>query len=926
MSCNDTLNGVAAWRARYRRACLPTLILAALAGSAHGATALPSAVSPAATGASPDDVSFDADFFPSGAAPKVDLSRFSRGNVVLPGTYRVDVTFNGTWQARTDIVMRSVGDDANAVPCLEMATLAQWGVDFAAVAASRGDAGPKLPPAGSSCGDLADVVPGATTRFDAGEQVLAIEVPQVFTRRSARGAVDPAQWDRGIEAGVFNYTSNVYRSGSGGRQDTSAYVGVDASMNEGPWQLRHQGALSWNTRVGRHYQSNATYLQHDVPALRAQFTAGDTYTPGALFDSTRLRGLGIGSDERMQPLSQQGFAPVVRGVAESNAHVIVRQRGYIVSDTTVAPGPFTIDDLFATGYGGDLDVEVIEADGRRRTFVVPFSTVAQLLRPGQSRWTAHAGRTQELNLRRQPWLAQGTYQRGLSNSVTVYTGGVLADDYLAVLAGSAFNTGYGAVSVDATQARLRMPGQPTMQGQSLRLGYNRNFSATGTNLALAAYRYSTSGYVGLSDALALRDLAARGLDGQALARERSRLTVNINQALGDGRGQFFVTGAARGYWQRPGRQVDFSAGYSNRYRQLSYSFSAQRTRDTGGFTTGGGFGPGVGQPGPVPPDSIPARRDTRVFLSFSLPLGQGGQVPLLTGLVNRQRGGPGSEQVTVSGLAGPDNRYAYGGTVGRGVNGSTLDVNGQYAGTRGTVMAGYGQGTGFRQASAGASGAIVVHGGGLSLSPPTGDTIGLVYAPDAGGARVDNGRGIRVDDRGYAVVPFLQPYQLNTVTLDPQGIDAGVELESTTRTTAPRAGTVVRLPYATSSGRALMVDTQRADGSPVPFGAEVLAADGTSVGVVGQASRLVLRGALASGELTVRWGDKPAEQCRVTLHVPEASTQRRGAVPILNAPCRQPAPASPASASASASASAVTERYPGIYGATSTKRTPGRST
>lgn len=48
----------------------------------------------------------------------------------------------------------------------------------------------------------------------------------------------------------------------------------------------------------------------------------------------------------MLPQSQQGYAPVVRGVADSNATVTVSQNGYTIYENHSGPGPFVIDDPF----------------------------------------------------------------------------------------------------------------------------------------------------------------------------------------------------------------------------------------------------------------------------------------------------------------------------------------------------------------------------------------------------------------------------------------------------------------------------------------------------------------------------------------------------------------------------------------------------
>ncbi len=83
----------------------------------------------------------------------------------------------------------------------------------------------------------------------------------------------------------------------------------------------------------------------------------------------------------MLPDSLRGYAPVVRGIANSNARVTVFQGKSQLYETTVAPGPFAIDDLFATNFSGDLTVVVTEADGSVSTFTVPFSAVPQSMRP-----------------------------------------------------------------------------------------------------------------------------------------------------------------------------------------------------------------------------------------------------------------------------------------------------------------------------------------------------------------------------------------------------------------------------------------------------------------------------------------------------------------------------------------------------------------
>ena len=120
---------------------------------------------------------------------------------------------------------------------------------------------------------------------------------------------------------------------------------------------------------------------------------GEGFTDGHFFSGPGFRGIQLSSDDRMLPDSQRGYAPVVRGVAKSNARVTVLQGKSTLYETTVAPGPFAINDLYATNYAGDLTVVVTEADGSVSTFTVPFAAVPESIRPGQSRYSAIVGRS-----------------------------------------------------------------------------------------------------------------------------------------------------------------------------------------------------------------------------------------------------------------------------------------------------------------------------------------------------------------------------------------------------------------------------------------------------------------------------------------------------------------------------------------------------
>lgn len=84
----------------------------------------------------------------------------------------------------------------------------------------------------------------------------------------------------------------------------------------------------------------------------------------------------------MLPNSQRGFAPTVRGIANSSAIVTIRQNGYVIYQSNVPAGAFEINDLYPSSNSGDLEVTIEESDGTQRRFIQPYSSLPMMQRPG----------------------------------------------------------------------------------------------------------------------------------------------------------------------------------------------------------------------------------------------------------------------------------------------------------------------------------------------------------------------------------------------------------------------------------------------------------------------------------------------------------------------------------------------------------------
>ena len=248
----------------------------------------------------------------------------------------------------------------------------------------------------------------------------------------------------------------------------------------------------------------------------------------------------------------------------------------------------------------------------------------------------------------------------------------------------------------------------------------------------------------------------------------------------------------------------------------------------------------------------------------------------------------------LNGSAGTDNQFNYGTSASHssGSTGNAGSINGGYRSPYAVFNASYGVGSGYSQASLGISGAVVAHPGGVTLGQPMGETAAIVYVPHGQGAYLNNAAGARIDRFGYALVPYLTPYSLNTIQIDPKGLSLDVQLDATSTQVAPYAGALVMLKFKTQNGRTIILRARLPDGKTLPFGAEVFNEKSVSMGLVGQNGEILARGVNQSGKLTVQWKgeDGVAQSCSFGYHLKPKSKQKETVkqYEVISTVCMQP--------------------------------------
>lgn len=823
------------------------------------------------------DQYFDPAFLSDNMTKVADISRFSPTDAIVAGTYRVDMYLNGAFLSTLDVVFEkdkfSKEESHALAPCISAEVIKDFNINPAAVPGL--DA--VLP---GSCIQLKSLIADAQSRFNLEKLRLDLSVPQAMLTSKARGFVPVEDWDNGINTLLVSYNfTGANSSGSSSGSGDNLFLNLNTGINIGAWRFRNNSTID----KGNGYYSNAgvswktlnSYAQRALPGIKSSLILGHASTSSSLFNNFNFEGARLSSDDNMLADSERGFAPVVRGIANTNAEVTISQGGNVIYQTYVAAGPFLINDLYQNSSNGDLQVIVREADGRVNQYSVPYSSLPVLQREGQLKYDLVAGTLRGNDYQNSPGIVQGALAWGLARGVTLYGGVQSSAKYEAYSLGVGQNLGdWGAMSLDLTSANSILADDSRHTGYSMRMLYAKTLMGPGTNFKLAGYQYSTRGFYNFSDTASKmmeRRPSIITQDGEVYQKpefydyydlnypKRSSVQLNVSQPLGSF-GSVYVSGNRQAFWNTKEVTDLLQAGYSTSLKGVNYSLSYSFNKSAWMDTT-----------------------DQVFALSVSLPLGDGawtGKSSQRNNTLYANYGqafnnkGHSQYSAGVTGNALEQNNLSYGAQQSYTDNDHVAsgNVNANYRGASGNANVGYSYSNSNNSSRLhyGFAGGIVAHEDGVTFSQPLGETNILVKAPLAKEVKLTSGAGIKTDSRGYAVVPSASTYRQNRVAMDVNSLANNIELDDPVAYVVPTQGALVRSTFAVRVGlRVLMNITYK--GMPVPFGSSVTQTATTGDYIVGNNGQVFLSGLAPQGQLKVWWQDGPGGQCTVNYNLPEGS-------------------------------------------------------
>lgn len=807
-----------------------------------------------------DDIEFNTDVLDLKDRDNISLDQFSKAGYLMPGDYSLTIKVNGQSLGgeKSITYYQDDKDPKNSLVCIPQDIAAQLGL--------KDKYFKKLKWAhDGQCLDMSSL-DGMTATGNLGTSSLDVMIPQAYMEYTSDNWDPPSRWDNGIPGIIFDYNLNAMTGKNHSDYDSGRSYDVSGNgttgLNIGPWRFRAewQGSLDHDSGdsegTDTNFDWNQIYAYRPISSIKSKLTVGETYYNSDVFDSFRFVGGSLESDDSMLPPNLRGYAPEVVGVAKSNAKVTVSQKGRVLYETQVAPGPFRIQDL-SDAVSGRLDVRIEEQNGEVQQFTVNTSDIPYLSRPGSLRYKLALGKPEGYEYKSYdgdtegdydhdtytdlhhtygaPMFAAGEFSWGVNSGWSLYGGAIGGEDYNALSIGVGRDLfQYGALAFDISASSAKVPYEDhKLTGTSYRLSYSKDFDDYDSQITFAGYRFSTRDFMTMDEYLDAHE------ENSSLDNDKQLYTITMNKQFRDLAMSIYLNYSHETYWDSP-KNNNFSMSISKNFdiwglRNLSASLTAYKNQ-------------------------YRAVDDYGSYLSLSVPIGDNSTVSVYSTVSNSHN----SNEVSYFHNIDSNNSYQL--STGASDGDATARAYFTHLGDRAEVDA-----NASYQSGDSNNFGLTVRGG----MTATTKGVALHRMNDMGGTRLlidadgvadvpveSTGAVTRTNLFGKAVLGDLNSYYRSAASVDLDKLGDSVDVSNTVVQATLTEGAIGYRQFSVVSGEKAMATVSMADGTTPPFGATVFNEQSHQTGIINDNGSVYLSGIKPNGKMAVKWN---GEVCDISL-------------------------------------------------------------
>ncbi|MCU3989276.1 fimbrial biogenesis usher protein [Enterobacter mori] len=757
---------------------------------------------------------FDGDALKSNGLDPAIADYYSLAPRFTPGYHNVTVNINGKLRN-----IMPVKFDEEGTPCIDKDFLENAGL---IKQIKRG-----------ACPKIHQYWSGSTIQTSPDIEEISVVVPPE--------AVDPDYGRQfaevsGGRAAMLNYsmfgTHNQYDGDNADRFQSTFEMG----FNAGDWIVRSTQFISDGSDQGFDVESLYTYAQRTFTDYGVMVQGGQINVANSRFSIPSIYGVQMMPDTALA--SQTGTGVEVSGIARNpQARVDIRQGGQLIYSTLVPAGPFNLDDVPLANLNTDLNVTVTETDGSENRFTVSASTFRSNHVGRAPGFTLAAGRVEDMDSRfENPWVVSANNGWSLNKRMNFLAGMVMADNHY-----YGFSGNLDTVPMQNLYASLGFLASIDNQTQTdgnkttLDLGYALPW---GIGLSLGG-SYGTPDY---------REMTELYGDDDDMSQTKYDSTVGINWSNAT-LGRFSLSYYRNESWNSEYDSRRFISSWSQTFKYFNVSVNWE---------------------------SDVSRNDSsdndQFYVNVSIPLGRSG---VTTSSWYRESEGKSSYGTRAMGSLNAENQYMVGVTQDQDENTTSWDssLNSNLHYTNLALAAG-GDNDNNTNYSASLSGGIVAHSDGVTFSPyRVSDTYAIARLDKpVAGIEIDTTRGaVWTDKWGRAIIPALTPFRESSIEINTESLPGNLDVRNGRTAIKASHGAVAKWEFATLSQRRVLLNIQRADGTPLPEGVSIVDAAGEYVTSAPEDGVIFLNDISASQQLYAKLDEG---RCKLTYTLPEAEPNK----------------------------------------------------
>lgn len=665
--------------------------------------------------------------------------------------------------------------------------------------------------------------PGAKVDLDHSTQALKFSIPQI----AVRDALSSDNWDYGIPGFRLTYSGNASKTADNKEQ---IYGNFELNANLGRWVLAGRTS-GFN---GQGFNTPEATLSTAIGPIRGNLLMGKSQTASTLLPDFGFYGVALRSDSNMVPWSVRGYAPMITGVANSNARITVTQGNYTVSSQIVPPGPYALNNINPIG-NGDLTVTIEEENGAKTVRTYPVTTLPTLLRAGDFNYNVVVGeRADDIGKHQdvKGVFTLASLDYGLA-PVTLNAATVLHEKYQSLGLGLTKDFGlFGAMAASVNGSRSSFENgftqydkKRTQNGVSAMVKYAKGLTNS-TNLQLLTYRYTGEKYVDFSE------FTPNNL--YSMDNRKERYEAIVTQSFGSS--FISASGWTQSYRNRNSDDVGANLSYSTAINQVSLSVNAN-----------------YGKYHNFDKD------DYGASFSVSVPFSAFERPHYSTSSIGYTRSNKTTFNTGVSGSVNEKVNYS----LNSGINRNTTSAS-AYAGIAFDAMQtgmSVSQSDNKTSMSISASGSVIGTGPtGLMMTREQNNTLAVVKVKDLPNIRFN---GSRPTGKDGTTVLYVTPYNNNDIRIDTEQVPDNVELLNTVYSVVPTDRAIVYREFNHVDIKRYILRLTGRDGKPVVMGSQARTEQGLDAGFVSNGGILLMNVLSVPKRVTVT--QQNGQQCQFSM-------------------------------------------------------------